>query len=82
MRKEIRQKIVDYKVYIADDGEEFSSKKKCIIHERLVSGEIKVCPCCHGEGRTPMRMLSPDIAANWLTRPTVAGADDHTMQMS
>lgn len=51
MKEEIRQKTVDYKVYIANDGEVFSSKKKCMVHERLVSGEIKVCPDCHGEGR-------------------------------
>jgi DnaJ-class molecular chaperone len=52
MKTEVRQKTVDYKVFIADDGQEFDTKKECVHHERILKGEIKVCPECNGEGRT------------------------------
>ena len=51
MKTEVRQKTVDYKVFIADDGQEFDAKKECVHHERILKGEIKVCPECNGEGR-------------------------------
>ena len=52
MKTEVRQKTVDYKVFIADDGKEFDTKKECVHHERILKGEIMECPECHGEGRT------------------------------
>ena len=51
MKTEVRQKTVDYKVFIADDGQEFDTKKECVHHERILKGEIKVCPECKGVGR-------------------------------
>ena len=50
MRKEVRQKTVDYTVYIADDGQEFGNKNDCMFHDRLVHGEIKICEHCNGKG--------------------------------
>lgn len=50
MRTEIRQKRVDYKVYIAKDGKEFTSESECEHHEKMLSGERKECPTCHGKG--------------------------------
>lgn len=52
MKTEVRQKTVDYKVFIADDGIEFDTKKECIHHEKILKGERKICPECHGEGKT------------------------------
>lgn len=49
MRTETRQKVVDYNVYIAKDGKEFTSKDKCEHHEKMLSGERKECPKCHGK---------------------------------
>lgn len=51
MKTEVRQKTVDYKVFIADDGQEFDTKKECVHYERILKGEIKVCPECKGVGR-------------------------------
>lgn len=51
MKTEVRQKTVDYKVFIADDGKEFDKEKECIHYERILKGEIKECPECHGVGR-------------------------------
>ena len=38
MRVEERAKQVIYKVYIADDGQEFDNKKDCVFHDKLVHG--------------------------------------------
>ena len=38
MRVEARAKQVIYKVYIADDGQEFDNKKDCVFHDKLVHG--------------------------------------------
>lgn len=51
MKKEIRTKTVEYPVYITDDGKEFDRKQDAVIHEKLLSGEIKECPECHGKGQ-------------------------------
>jgi DnaJ-class molecular chaperone len=50
MRVEARAKQVIYKVYIADDGQEFDNKKDCVFHDKLVHGEIKICEHCNGKG--------------------------------
>jgi len=50
MRKEIRQKTVQYNVYIAKDGKEFTSSKECKHYEMILDGTRKVCPECHGKG--------------------------------
>ena len=52
MRTEVRQKTVDYTVYIADDGKEFETEYDCLHHEKLINGEIIICPECNGEGQT------------------------------
>ena len=51
MKKETRQKIVNYDVYVAFDGEEFEKEDDCRLHEKLIRGEVKICPECNGEGR-------------------------------
>ncbi len=50
MREEIRQKTIDYKAFISDDGIEFNTKKECIHHEKILKGERKTCPICNGRG--------------------------------
>lgn len=51
MKKETRQKIVNYDVYVAFDGKEFEKEDDCRLHEKIVRGEAKICPECNGEGR-------------------------------
>lgn len=51
MKKETRKKLVNYDVFIADDGKEFNNKKECRQYERLKNGEIKECPDCKGTGK-------------------------------
>ena len=51
MRKEIRQKMVNYEVFICDDGKEFETEEEALLHDKLLRGEIKECPECHGKGR-------------------------------
>ena len=51
MRKETRQRIVDYNVFIASDGKEFDNKGECKLHEMKLNGEIKECPNCGGSGK-------------------------------
>lgn len=51
MKTEVRQKTVDYEVFISDDGTEFDNEKDAILHDRLLKGEIKECYNCHGKGR-------------------------------
>ena len=41
MKTETRQKTVNYTVFVSEDGKEFSNKKDCIYHEKLISGKIK-----------------------------------------
>lgn len=50
MRKEVRQKTVDYVVYIADDGQEYTNKNDCIFHDKLINEKIKICEHCNGKG--------------------------------
>lgn len=52
MKKEIRQKTVDYEVFVSDDGKEYDNEEDAILHDRLLKGEIKECYNCHGKGRT------------------------------
>jgi len=51
MKKEIKQKVVKYPVYIADDGKEFDNREDALIHDKLIHGKIKECPECHGKGQ-------------------------------
>ena len=51
MKKVIRQKMVDYNVYIAKDGQEFTSESACLDHEKILDGTRIVCPDCKGKGR-------------------------------
>ena len=70
MRKEVRQKTVDYTVYVADDGKEFDNENDCTLHDRLVRGEIKECPECHGKGKVGRREQEEDYhsgAPYWTT---------------
>ena len=50
MRTETRQRLENYDVYIANDGQEFTSKEKCIHHEKMLDGTRIECPECHGKG--------------------------------
>ena len=59
MRKETRQKTVTYDVYVANDGEEFSTEEECVGHEKMLSGERKICPECHGQGWVYGRYIPP-----------------------
>ena len=52
MRTETRTKTVEYKVYIASDGQEFTSEDECLGHEKILDGTRKVCPFCNGKGGT------------------------------
>ena len=51
MKEVTRQKTVDYKVYVAKDGQEFTSLEDCQHHEKILDGTRIVCPECHGDGR-------------------------------
>jgi DnaJ-class molecular chaperone len=51
MKKEVRQKMINYDVFISDDGKEFDTKKEALLHDRLIRGEIKMCPECKGTGK-------------------------------
>lgn len=46
---------IEVKRWISDDGKKFNSYDECYAYEQhqkeLKSGERKVCPRCHGEGR-------------------------------
>ena len=48
MKKEIRQNIVEFEVFVSDDGKEFNTAEEAIFNDRLVSGEINICPVCGG----------------------------------
>ena len=50
MKTVTRQKMVDYNVYIAKDGQEFTSERACLDHEKILDCTRKVCPDCHGQG--------------------------------
>ena len=58
MKTEVRQKTVEYKVYIAKDGKEFDSEDKCKHHEMNLDGTRKVCEHCGGEGRIRGRLVN------------------------
>lgn len=49
MRTEIRQKLVDYEVYITKDGKEFTNPDDAKHHELILEGIRKVCPNCGGK---------------------------------
>ena len=49
--KKSRTKTVkeEYSVFIAEDGKVFTSKKECVVYEKIQNGTAKVCPDCHGK---------------------------------
>ena len=49
MKVLVKQKVVDYNVYVAKDGTEFESEQACIDHEKILDGTRKVCPQCGGK---------------------------------
>lgn len=51
MRRELRQKTVDYEVFVSNDGTEFETKTEALLHDKLLRGEIKECPECYGKGK-------------------------------
>lgn len=51
MRTEIRTKTVEYKVYIASDGKEFTEESLAEDHEKILNGIRKKCDNCKGNGR-------------------------------
>ena len=70
MKTEVRQKTIDYKVFIADDGKEFDSEKDCELHDKLIHGEIKECPYCNGKGKIGEKVQEEDYhtgAPYWTT---------------
>ena len=74
MKKVVKQKTVDYAVYVAEDGKEFTDKNECRLHERKLNGEIIECPNCHGEGRTTESIEYEDhhtgVLRNSIIKPT------------
>ena len=50
MKKETRQKTIDYDVFISFDGKEFEKEQDCIHHEKILTGERKLCSDCEGTG--------------------------------
>ena len=50
MKKEIRQKNINYEVFISDDGTEFDNEYDALHHDKIIKGEIKECPDCKGRG--------------------------------
>ena len=59
MKTVTRQKVVDYEVYIAKDGKEFTSKTDCENHEKVLNGERKECTNCGGTGYVNRRYIEP-----------------------
>lgn len=59
MRTEIRQKTVDYEVYIANDDTEFNSERECKDYEARKSGDRITCPKCGGAGHFQGRWVKP-----------------------
>lgn len=55
MRRETRTKTVEYEVYVAKDGQEFSTMDECLHHEMILDGERMTCPACCGKGRVNER---------------------------
>ena len=47
---EIKKKTIEVPVYVAKDGEQFETEEACIHHEKILNGERKECPICHGKG--------------------------------
>lgn len=46
------EKIIDeVEKYRANDGKIFNDKEDCIHHEKMLSGERKICPNCEGKGK-------------------------------
>ena len=70
MKKEIRQRTVDYEVFISDDGTEFDNEHDALHHDKILQGEIKECPDCHGKGKIGKEEQEEDYhsgAPYWTT---------------
>ena len=59
MKVLVKQKVVDYNVYVAKDGTEFESEQACIDHEKILDGTRIVCPECHGKGGWRGKYIEP-----------------------
>ena len=59
MRIVKRQKTVEYDVYVAKDGQEFTSEELCIDHEKYLDGDKKICPSCGGKGYHQGKWVEP-----------------------
>lgn len=59
MRTSIRTKTVEYTVYIAKDGKEFTDPKDCENHEKELDGIRKKCERCNGNGYINKRYIEP-----------------------
>jgi hypothetical protein len=61
---------LDYLLAQRKQGKEFDNEKDCTLHDRLVRGEIKECPECHGKGKVGRREQEEDYhsgAPYWTT---------------
>ena len=80
MKKEVRTKTVEYNVYIAKDGKEFTSPKDCKHYEMILDGTRMVCPECNGKGRIAIEEEydnyhtgAPEISTIYPTCPKCNG---------
>ena len=55
MKTVTKTKVVEYQVYIAKDGREFSDPDACTDYEKLLNGERKKCSKCGGTGHINYR---------------------------
>lgn len=51
MRIEKRKKTIEYNVYITSDGKEFENSLSAENHEKLMTGQKKICNKCGGKGK-------------------------------
>ena len=59
MEREVRTKTVEYDVYVAKDGKEFTSEEECINHEKILDGTRIICPSCGGKGGWTGKWIEP-----------------------
>ena len=59
METKVRTKTVEYKVYVAKDGKEFTSEEECISHEKILDGTRIICPSCGGKGGWQGKWIEP-----------------------
>lgn len=80
IREETRTKTIEYKVYIASDGQEFTSKKECQHYQDVLLGKVKTCPTCNGKGKLYKEIDdenyhtgAPEKTTIWYTCPDCGG---------